>query len=160
MKSGWLILAGALLIGIAGFSARLLCESGHSACIHGTANSRNAEVALAWMKSEFKLSDNEFKEVCALHESYLPECDAMCERVAQSSAKLSSQLMKDGARMTPEVEAALHDYETLRAECLHAMLRHISDTAAVMRPEAGRAFMEKVLPHLLATHQHVSEVTR
>jgi hypothetical protein len=39
-------------------------------------------------------------------------------------------------------------------------LRHLSETAAVMKPEAGRAFMQKVLPHLLTTHQHVSEVTR
>jgi hypothetical protein len=79
--------------------------------------------------------------------------------MADASTKLNATL-QGSPGMTPEVEAALRDYEAMRAECLHATLRHLSETAAVMKPEAGRAFMQKVLPHLLTTHQHVSEVTR
>lgn len=159
MKTGWLILMGAVLLGLTAFCARLaLCNADAAKCASCIANSRDARTALAWMQADFQISDAEFQKICALHDAYLPQCDAMCERMAEAGTKLSSLLQSGG--MTPEAEAALRDYETLRAECQRATLRHLTATAALMKPEAGRAFMQKVLPHLLTTHQHVSEVTR
>lgn len=160
MKTGWLILMVAALLGVAGFTARLAQSKSESSCVSCAANVRDPGTALAWMKSEFQLSEEEFQKVCSLHEAYLPKCDAMCERMKEAGTRLSSILTQSGPGMTPEAEAALRDYETLRAECQRATLGHLAETARVMKPEAGRAYMKKVLPHLLTTNQHVSEVTR
>jgi hypothetical protein len=160
MKTGWLILMVAALLGVGGFTARLASTKSEAECVSCAANTRDAKTALAWMKKEFQLDDAEFQKVCSLHEAYLPKCDAMCERMREAGTRLSSILLQSGPGISPEAEAALRDYETLRAECQRATLRHLNETALLMKPEVGRAYMQKVLPHLLATHQHVSEVTR
>lgn len=159
MKSGWLILAVAALLGITAFSFRLAISRSAECGCAASARSADAREALAWMKSELHLDDAEFDKVCALHEAYLPKCDAMCGRIEEAGARLSGALCHSGS-LTTEVQAALSDYDAQRAECLRATLEHLTQTASVMKPEARRAFLEKVLPHLLASHQHVSEVTR
>lgn len=160
MKTGWLILMVAALLGVAGFTGRLALSKSEASCVSCAANAREPRTALAWMRSEFQLSEEEFEKVCSLHEAYLPKCDAMCERMKEAGTRLSSILTQSGPGMSPEAETALRDYETLRAECQRSTLRHLAETARVMKPEAGRAYMKKVLPHLLNTNQHVSEVTR
>jgi hypothetical protein len=160
MKTGWLILTIAALLGLAAFGTRLvLCKTDTISCAACAANSGDARTALAWMETELDLSEAEFAKVCTLHKAYLPKCDAMCQRMAVAGSKLTT-LLAGSNGMTPEADAALREYETLRAECQRATLRHLTDTAALMKPEAGRAYMQKVLPHLFVTHQHVSEVTR
>lgn len=160
MKTGWLILAVAVLLGLAAFGTRLaLCKTDTIPCASCGADYRHARTALAWMETEFDLSEAEFARVCTLHEAYLPQCDAMCQRMAVAGSKLTA-LLAGSNGMTPEADAALREYETLRGECQRATLRHLTDTAALMKPETGRAYMQKVLPHLFVTHQHVSEVTR
>jgi hypothetical protein len=160
MKTGWLILMVAALLGIAGFTARLALHKSEAMCLHCAVDKRGAPTALAWMKKEFQLDDTEFQKVCALHEAYLPKCDAMCERIQEAGTRLSAALLQDATGTSPAAESALSDYEALRAECQRATLQHLRETALLMKPEAGRAYMQKVLPHLLSTHQHVSEVTR
>ena len=176
MKTGWLILMVAALLGIAGFTARLALTKSGAGCLSCSANTRDTPTSLAWMKKEFQLDDAQFQQVCSLHEAYLPKCDAMCERIREAGTRLSTILLQEqqqqqqqsgagagagvDAVASPEAEAALRDYEAVRAECQRATLHHLHETARLMKPEAGRAYMQKVLPHLLTTHQHVSEVTR
>lgn len=164
MKTGWLILVVAALIAFAAFiTMRVLCGTNTSAacaaCAVCDSGTGDATTSLAWVKRDFQLSDAEFQKVCALHDAYLPQCDAMCQRMTDSGTRLSS-LLQSSTSITPESEAALREYESLRAECQRATLHHLTETAAVMKPEAGRAFMHKVLPHLLTARQHVAEVTR
>ncbi len=160
MKTGWLILAVAALLGTTAFAVRYAAGRAQVAeCASCCMPPADAHHALAWMKSDFNLDDAEFDKVCALHEAYLPKCDAMCARMAEAGAKLTG-VLRDGAGMTPQAEAELRAYEALRAECTHAMMRHLTETAAVMKPEARRAFLDRVLPHLLSTHQHLTEITQ
>lgn len=155
MKSGWLILIGAVILSGTGyFSSRLV---GGRACAACDVASLKTPDALAWMRRDFALSDDEFTKVCALHDAYLPHCDSMCQRMEAASNHVSSALRASPA-MTGEAQTALREYETARAECQRATLQHVLDTAAVMKPEAGRAFVQKVLPHLLTSRQHVSEL--
>ncbi|QIF01777.1 hypothetical protein [Roseimicrobium sp. ORNL1] len=160
MKTGWLIFIIAVLLAGAGFTARVLSGKSAGPCSScATMAAPDTATSLAWIKKEFHLDDAEYQRVCALHDAYLPQCDAMCERIQKAGTRVSAALLEGGSRITPEVEAALRDYEILRAECQRNTLRHLTETAGVMKPEAGRAYMAKVLPHLLTTHQHVSEVT-
>ena len=158
MKSGLLILLGAVLLGGTGyFSSHLLGGRNSEECAACVASSVKTTDALAWMQHDFALSDDEFAKVCALHNDYLPHCDAMCQRMAAASERLSNALQPNPV-MTAEAQAALHEYEAARDECQRATLQHVLDTAAVMKPEAGRSFVQKVLPHLLTSRQHVSEL--
>jgi len=155
MKPGWLILLGAVILCGAGyFSSRLL---GGRGCVECEVALRKAPDALAWVKNDFALSDSEFTKVCALHEAYLPKCDAMCKRMASASERLSQTLQSSPA-LNGEADAALREYEIARNECQRETLQHILDTASMMNPEAGRAFLGGVLPHLLTSRQHVSEL--
>lgn len=158
MKSGLLILLVALLLSGTGyFSSRLLKGRSSEECAACAASSVKTTDALSWMQRDFALSDAEFAKVCELHNAYIPRCDAMCQRMAAASSRLSSSLQPNPV-MTAEAQAALHEYEAARDECQRATLQHVLDTAAVMKPEAGRSFVQKVLPHLLTSRQHVSEL--
>ena len=158
MKSGLLILLGALFLsGVGYFSSHLLGHRDAVDCTACAATSLKPSEALAWMRHDFALSDDEFARVCALHASYLPRCDAMCQRMAAATAHVSSALQSNPA-MTAEARAALHEYEVARDECERDTLQHVLDTAAVMKPEAGRSFVQKVVPHLLVSRHHVSEL--
>lgn len=161
MKTGWLILVVATFLALAAFTTMraIFGSNTNTACAACDPGRKDATTSLAWVKTDFQLSDAEFQKVCALHEAYLPQCDAMCQRMTDSGTRLSA-LLQSSTVMTPETEAALREYEALRAECQRKTLRHLAETAEVMKPEAGRAFMQKVLPHLLSTRQHVAEVTR
>lgn len=153
MKLGWLILVGAVILSVAGYlSSRLVGARPCAAC---DVASLKTPDALAWIRRDFALSDDEYAKVCALHDAYLPHCDSMCQRMEAASNRLSNALQASPS-MTGEAQDALREYETARAECQRASLQHVLDTAAVMKPEAGRAFMQNVLPHLLTSRQHVS----
>lgn len=161
MKAGWLTLMGAALLALAGFCIRaafwnLVGASRASLELQD----REAREALAWMKSEFRLTDAEFTKICALHDAYVPECDKMCDRIAVAGSKVSTVLLQTDANLSTDAESALRNYEAVRSECQRATLRHLHETAAAMNPESRRAFLAKVLPHLYATQQHVSDVTR
>lgn len=161
MKTGWLVLGGAVLIILASFGLRFADSKKDSnpVCMSCHDDSRDTRVVLGWMKEEFQLNDMEFQKVCTLHEAYLPKCDAMCKRMTEASSKLIEMLQTSGG-ITPEIEAAISANESLRSECQRETLRHLMDTAAAMRPEVGQSFLKKVLPHLLATQQHLTEVQR
>lgn len=159
MKTGGLILLGTLLLSSIGYlSSRWLSGNQRAAqCAACNMASLETGKALAWMRKDFALSDEEFVKVCALHDAYLPQCDAMCERIKHARERVIASL-HDQQRMNPETETALRDYEAARAECQRDSLKHVLDTAAVMKPEAGRAFVQKVVPHLLISRQHISDV--
>lgn len=155
MKTGWLILLGAVVLSGTGyFSSRLPRDRACTSC--DVAQLKSAD-ALAWMRRDFDLSDDEFVKVCALHDAYLPLCDSMCKRMEEATTHLASALQTSHS-MTKEAEAALREYETARAECQRATLQHVLDTSAVMKPKAGGEFVQKILPHLLTSSQHVSEL--
>ena len=159
MKSGWLILIGVLLFSATGYlSSHWLAGSRASEeCAACNMAAPKTTDALAWMQRDYALSDDEFVKVCDLHDAYLPKCDAMCQQMAAATARLTEAL-KVNPTMNDEAQAALRDYEAARAGCQRDTLQHVLDTAAVMKPQAGRAFVQKVLPHLFTSRQHVREL--
>jgi hypothetical protein len=159
MKLGWLILLGAFaLLGAGYYASNWLTKPADAAgCDACAVASQKTPDALAWMRRNYSLSEEEFSKVCALHDSYLPKCDQMCQRMAAATKHLSEAL-KVSPTMTDEAKAALDEYERAQAMCQQATLQHLLDTAATMKPDAGRAFVQDVLPHLLASRRHVSDL--
>jgi hypothetical protein len=98
---------------------------------------------LAWLRTEFNLSDQEMVTVRLLHEGYLPQCDEMCQRIAAKDEELQAAL-KSATNMTTVVEQKLSELAALRAECQTRMLRHFFEVSRAMPPEQGRRYLAEM----------------
>ena len=139
------LLVLATVLGIAAFwAARLICPT----CFkeHGGGD-LHSEVA--WMKSEFDLTDEEFRRVEQLHVEYVPKCDEYCRRIAETAGEVN-RLAGSKAGMNDELASAIRENQRTRAECLQALLEHLYETAEAMPPEKGRRFLEMALAKVLS----------
>lgn len=103
---------------------------------------------LGWVRSELKLTDEQFKKVAQMHVDYRPECVKMCHRISQAHQQIE-QLAKTGNDITPELNAALREHAAIHLECQLKMLGHIYRTAALMDQHQSEKYLEKVLPYAL-----------
>lgn len=104
---------------------------------------------LEWLRREFELSESEFDRVSSLHLAYLPTCESLCEKIAAARGRVRALVMK-GRSISPELESALREEAALRAECQMSMLRHLYVTAGALPPEKADAYLESMLPAVLA----------
>lgn len=132
----------ALLILLGGLALALLAGSG--VYFSRTASHRAMlcceQPELAWLQHEFKLDDAEFGRVAKLHNAYLNNCSAMCERIAATNELVRREIAADGA-VTPAVERLLGEASQLRLECQKEMLGHFCDVSRTMSPEEGRRYL-------------------
>ncbi len=115
---------------------------------------------LRWVRSELKLSDEQFKKVAQLHVDYRPECVKMCHRISQAHEQIE-ELAKTARGMTPELDTVLREHAAIHLECQQTMLGHIYRTAAVMDKHQAEKYLEKVLPYALNfTHSETGNLHR
>lgn len=103
---------------------------------------------LAWVKSELKLSDEQFAKVSALHAAYRPRCMEMCGKIAAAHEKVEN-MIRENPQVTPELERAIHEHAAIHADCQQAMLDHIFQTAGVLDREQAALYIKKMLPYAL-----------
>ena len=96
---------------------------------------------LAWLRTEFDLSEAELTKVRTLHEAYRPECDRMCARIAAANRELASVLAAS-TTVTPAVQEKLAAVATLRAECQAQMLRHFYEVSRSIPSDQGRRYLQ------------------
>jgi hypothetical protein len=110
----------------------------------GTAHCRammcQPQPELAWLKTEFHLSDTEFARISQLHKAYLPQCQERCRRIEEQNVKLG-QLLAQSTNVTPEVQAVLAERARMRAQCEAEMLQHFLEVSRTMPPEQGRRYL-------------------
>ena len=102
-----------------------------------------AQPELAWLKTEFKLTDAEFQRLTKLHEAYLPQCAQRCARIAELNSKLE-RLLGQASSVTPEIQQVLAERATMRADCEAEMLNHFLEVSRTMPPEQGKRYLEWV----------------
>ncbi|MEI6715002.1 MAG: periplasmic heavy metal sensor [Verrucomicrobiota bacterium] len=153
MKAGWSILLGALLLLVAGILIGSKIQPNGMCSTCEMASLRTGD-ALAWMQKDLQLTDQEYGKVCALHDAYMPNCKALCQKLDKCARDLSDVFERE-LKSSAATEAAFRDYEAVRSECQRQSMQHVLETAAVMNPEAGRRFMREVLHNLLLSeHQN------
>jgi hypothetical protein len=103
---------------------------------------------LSWLRHEFRLSDGEMQRIRRLHEGYLPQCRAMCAKIAAKQAETEKALNKGEA-----ADAKLTELATLRAQCQAQMLRHFEEVSRAMPPEQGKRYMSKMQKLTLGFHE-------
>lgn len=159
MKRGLLILAGSILLAVAGFVISRSLPVSKTGAEHGMHESGTQLPELAWLSREFQLSATEFDRVSSLHLDYLPTCESFCRKIAEARARVR-QLVLDSRSVDPELEAALREEAALRAECQIAMLRHLYVTAGALPQEKADAYLEAMLPEVLAMTSDTKEEHR
>lgn len=135
MRKGVTILLLGLLLSAAAFGA--IYYFGTAPC---RAMMRQPQPELAWLKSEFHLTDPEFARITTLHEAYLPNCRERCRRIEEQNGKLQ-QLLTQSTNITPEIQALLNDRAKMRASCEAEMLQHFLEVSRTMPPEQGRRYL-------------------
>lgn len=143
MKKGLLILVLALAAGTAAFMvARSHRQSAHSNVLLDTMPE------LAWLRTELKLSEAQFRQASDLHTAYRPICAEMCRNISEAHARLET-LATSGRGMTPELTAAIRNHARVHAECQEKMLEHLYQTAALLDDKQAARYLEAMIPHAL-----------
>ncbi len=121
-------------------------------------NDENPE--LAWLKSEFGLSDEEYARIRKLHYAYLPRCDEMCTLVSEKN-ELLKKLMLSGEEKAEERELVLKEAVTIRASCQEMMLNHFYLLSREIRPEPRERYLEWVMTKTVTpSHADLEETLR
>lgn len=133
------------LVVIFGLAACLLAYGGvYFASTGQVRELRNrATPELAWLKQEFNLSEPEFKRISELHDAYLPQCRAMCEKIDAKNTEIRL-LLESSTNVTADIQNALGDAARLRAQCQSQMLNHFYEVSRTMSPEQGKRYLNWV----------------
>ena len=143
MKRGLLILFLALAAGLAAFFGMRSHKMGahHDVLL-------DSMPELAWIKTDLKLSEEQFAKVRELHAAYRPHCEEMCHRIASTRERVQAAAAHS-REMTPELEKAIREHAETRAQCQAEMLRHIYRTAATLDKDQASRYLETMLPFAL-----------
>ena len=109
---------------------------------------------LAWLKSEYHLSDAQFAEVVRLHDAYKPKCAEMCRRIDEQNARVQKLLAATNT-VTPEIKQALAQAAQLRAECESAMMQHFYEVSRAMPSDQGKRYLAWVQSETLLPGQMI-----
>jgi len=93
--------------------------------------------AMGWLRMEFKLTDQQFAAIKALHETYNVQCAEHCALIIEAREQEA-----------PQVEIA-----RLESICEGAMTEHFRQVASLMAPVEGRRYLEIILPRV-ASYDH------
>lgn len=145
MKKGILTLAAAMVVGLLAF---FLSRQPPAANTDPVLLDSMPE--LAWLRTDLKLSDEQFSKVEKLHRDYRPVCAEMCHRIAESRARVSELAgAQDG--MSEDLAKAIEKHGHVSAECKRGMLEHIYQTASLMDERQARRYLEVTVPLVLDT---------
>ena len=144
MKRAWFVLLGGLALALLAYGGSYFLRSAPSR------HMENAAVPeLAWLQTEFHISDAEFARISKLHETYSAACAERCKQIDAKNAEIE-KLLTASSTVTPEIEKKLLEAAQLRAECQKAMLEHFYEVSKAMPPEQGRRYLAWVIGCTLA----------
>lgn len=103
--------------------------------------------AMAWLRTDFHLTDAQFAAIKKLHDSYSIECEEHC-RAIQVAAEARSALRTAPNAEAAALAAANRRVEELRLVCESAIATHVRRCAAEMSPAAGQRYLGLVLPKI------------
>lgn len=114
--------------------------------------------ALAWLRADFRLDDEQFAEIKKLHDAYAPSCEEHC-RLIQEAARARDALKAKSSADPVAVAAAERALQELRTTCETAIAAHVRKVAGVMSPEQGQRYLALVLPKIADfDHQMVPDL--
>ncbi len=149
-KAGLFLLLGVVLCGAAFTGSYYFGTAG------GRDMMKDPQPELAWLKTEFHLSDAEFARISALHNAYLPECAERCRHIEELNAHLK-HLLSATNTVTPEIENLLAERARTRSDCEAEMLKHFLAVSRTMPPEQGTHDLDGVEQETVLHAQSMEE---
>ena len=143
MKRGLILMALAITAGVVAF-----CFTRSHQMAERRELRLDAMPELAWVRTDLKLTDEQFAKVSELHVAYRPRCVDMCRRISKAHDKVEAAA-HGGGTMTHELETAIREHAETQVECQRAMLKHIYETAAVLDKDQASRYLETMLPFAL-----------
>jgi hypothetical protein len=139
-----LVLTAALIAAIAGAVGFCCFRAGGDGEV-ATALARND--AMAWLRSDFQLTEAQFAAIKQLHDSYSVVCEGHCRDI-QEAARVRNDLKAKANVEAGALAEADRRLQELRLVCESAITTHVRRCAAEMSPEAGRRYLALVLPKI------------
>jgi hypothetical protein len=138
VKRPLIILAAAICLGALGY-----CLAFKGGISRERAITRQTLPSLAWLKTEYQLSNEEFARICALHNAYTPGCTQMCNEIKLRNSRIQS-LIASTNTVTSEIETNLKELSALRLECQIMMLRHFYEVSKSMPPGQAQRYIAEM----------------
>ncbi len=146
----------AILLGVLALGAVMFAGSYWTGHYAGLKCCSNPADDLSWLHDEFHLSNAELSHIRQLHENYLPQCMAMCARIAEKKVELASALDSD-TNLTGAAQEKLNELAALRAQCQGQMLQHFIAVSRAMPPAAGRRYLAEMKSLTLDLHENIEQ---
>ncbi len=134
----------ALVVAVAAAAGVVAYRSGGDAALERALMERDA---MAWLRADFGLTEEQFEAIRTLHEDYSVVCAEHCLEIQKASAALERLQSQEGAP-AEAVVAAERRLEELRLVCETAIATHVRRCAAMMSAEAGERYLALVLPKI------------
>jgi hypothetical protein len=103
---------------------------------------------LDWLQNWLRLDAEQFQKVKALHVAYLPKCEDLCHRVYLSNEDILT-LSERSTSVDAKIRSAMDERARLAVECQQTLLEHVYRTAACLRPEQSRKYLDLMVPYTL-----------
>lgn len=103
--------------------------------------------AMAWLRADFDLNDEQFAAIQRLHEAYAVECERHCLDIQEAALDLAA-LRASGTADAATLAAAQRRVADLSLLCETAIAAHVRQCAAHMSPAAGARYLALVLPKI------------
>lgn len=141
--------------GIISLIAILLSATMAYCAYFGWATRHHPEDGLQWLQTEYSLSDESLVKVQEASASYLPECRAMCRRLAEARQHLADQAASTSSTAS-EIADAYAKVNEVEEECIQMSLQHVYKVASLMPTEQSERYRKEMLAALLTdrTGQH------
>jgi hypothetical protein len=151
MNRSLVILLGVLMLGAAVFAGSYFVSQ--RACLMNMTRSADD---LGWLRDEFHLSDADMSRIRQLHAGYLPQCAAMCAKLAAKKNEIQ-EAFADSTNVTPDLQKKLIELGELRAQCQAQMLQHFVNVSRAMPPEQGRRYLAEMEKITLGFHEEIEQ---
>jgi hypothetical protein len=151
MNRSLIILIGALALGAAIFCGSFFATR-HVTVVCCVKPSDD----LAWLQSEFHLSNPDMARIRQLHEGYLPKCGEICAQIGDKRRELNS-LLGSSTNINAAAQLKLDEIAGLRAECQSNMLQHFLAVSQAMPPEEGKRYLAEMKKMTLGEHEQIEQ---
>ncbi len=150
MKRGILILVAAVAVGLCMFLCSRLMVSSRSPFSTQAMPKENGSLLpeLHWLQNWLRLDTKQMQMVKALHLAYLPKCEDLCHRVYLSNEEILT-LTGRSTSVDAKLLSAMDERSKLTVECQKALLEHVYQTAACLRPEQSKKYLDLMVPYTL-----------
>lgn len=109
----------------------------------------DGDVSTEFLRKEFHLDAAQAEQLERLDVGYRPKWTELARRLETSEERLV-QLIEANRAMSPELDAALHDFERLRLEAQRTMLAHVYEVSRIMSPSQARRYVSWMTKRITA----------